>query len=55
MADNFLEKHYSDYQSRKKEWEKKKQLNKIKKYYQQVDKKKAEHPSATEVEINERE
>ena len=31
--DNFLEKHYSDYQSRKKEWEKKRQLNKIKKYY----------------------
>lgn len=52
MADNFLEKHDSDYQSRKKEWEKKKQLNKIKKYYQQVNKKKAEHPDTTTGECN---
>jgi hypothetical protein len=52
MADNFLEKHYNDYQSRKKEWEKNKQLNKIKKYYPPVNKKKTEHPSTTEVEID---
>ena len=51
MADNFLEKHYSDYQSRKKEWEKKRQLNRIKKYYQQVNKKEAEPTNTTEVEI----
>jgi hypothetical protein len=31
MADNFLEKHYDDYQSRKAAWEKRKQLIKIKK------------------------
>jgi hypothetical protein len=44
MADNFLEKHYDDYENRRSQWEKKKALAKARAIKEIIKKKNEEKP-----------
>ena len=52
MADNYLEKHYDDYERRKAEWERKKRLGLLRKKRPATDSKLAEEIDKKQIITN---